>query len=278
MSDYERIAAAITYIARRAHQQPSLKEVAAHVHLSPFHFQRLFCRWAGISPKRFLQVLTVEHAKDLLGESRTMLEVAGAVGLSGGSRLHDHFVSLEGVTPGEYKARGAGLSIEYAVHGTPFGDAFIALTPRGICRLSFVDRDGFSRCLDDLRAQWPQAVLREDAERTAGIIKNLFEMTDRPRRPLSLYVSGTNFQVSVWNALLRIPPGNVASYTRVAQAIGKPRAWRAVGHAIGANPVAFAIPCHRVIQESGRVGGYRWGETRKHTILVWESARSENAP
>lgn len=273
MTDYERIAAAIDFIVLRVNSQPGLNEVAAHVHLSPFHFQRLFSRWAGVTPKKFLQVLTLERAKQLLVESRPLLEVADTLGLSSGSRLYDHFVHLEAVTPGEFKLGGAGLTIEYAVHDTPFGKAFIAATPRGICRFGFLDGRDIDEQMDGLRKEWPRALMRENHDRTLKVIDAMFGGGKSPDRPLSLHVSGTNFQVSVWKALLRITPGKIASYSQVASAIGRPGSARAVGQAVGANPAAFLIPCHRVIQQSGQLGGYRWGETRKQAIHAWESAR-----
>jgi AraC family transcriptional regulator of adaptative response/methylated-DNA-[protein]-cysteine methyltransferase len=275
MSDYERIAQAISFITTRVNSQPTLNEVAAHVHLSPFHFQRLFCRWAGVTPKRFLQALTIERAKQLLSESRSLLEVSDSLGLSSGSRLYDHFVRLEAVTPGEYKLAGAGMVIEYGMHETPFGNAFIAVTARGVCRIAFVDNTEDQRQLSDLSALWPRAELRENRRQTGAVIHAMFDVDAKPDRPLSLYVSGTNFQVSVWKALLRIPPGKVVSYSQVATAIGRPRSARAVGLAVGKNPVAFLIPCHRVIQRSGDIGGYHWGELRKHAIHAWETARHE---
>ncbi len=275
MSDYDRIAEAIAFIVKRAASQPTLAEIAAHVHLSPFHFQRLFCRWAGVSPKRFLQVLTLERAKQLLGESKPLLEVSDSLGLSSGSRLYDHFVHLEAVTPGEYRMGGAGLIIEHAVQDTPFGKAFIAITPKGICNFSFLDSANASGHLADLRKKWPHAVIHENRQRTLAVVQTMFGGERKPDRPASLYVSGTNFQVSVWKALLRIPPAAVVSYSRVASAIGHPNSARAVGAAVGANPVAFLIPCHRVIQQSGGLGGYHWGEIRKQAIHAWESARYE---
>lgn len=277
MSDYERIAEAISYISTRLHSQPGLNEIAAHLHLSPFHFQRLFCRWAGVTPKRFLQVLTLERAKQLLSESKPLLEVSDTVGLSSGSRLHDHFVHLEAVTPGEYKLGGAGLTIEYAVHETPFGKAFIAITPRGVCSLAFVEHMKTDGHLLELQKKWPSAKVRENRQHTLTVIQAMFSVEKKLDRPLSLHVTGTNFQISVWKALLQIPPAAVASYTQVATAIGHPRSARAVGLAVGANPVAFLIPCHRAIQQSGKLGGYHWGETRKHAIHAWESARAEQA-
>ena len=275
MSDYDRIAEAISFIVSRVDTQPTLQEIAGHLHLSPFHFQRLFCRWAGVTPKRFLQVLTLERAKQLLSESKPLLEISDALGLSSGSRLYDHFVHLEAVTPGEYKTGGAGLTIEYAVHDSPFGKAFIATTPRGICNFAFLDRMEIDEHLTALLQKWPHAMVHENRQRTLAVIKDMFGEERKLDRPVSLHVSGTNFQISVWKALLQIPPATVVSYSKVATAIGHPSSARAVGLAVGANPVAFLIPCHRVIQQSGKLGGYHWGETRKQAIHAWESARHE---
>ncbi|EIS3738668.1 methylated-DNA--[protein]-cysteine S-methyltransferase [Aeromonas hydrophila] len=275
MSDYARIADAIRFIASQVARQPTLDEIAAHVHLSPFHFQRLFSRWAGVTPKRYLQVLTLERAKALLQESRPLLEVADTLGLSSGSRLYDHFVQLEAVTPGEYKQRGAGLVIDHGVHDTPFGQAFVALTPRGICNFSFLDDQAPQTPLTALAQSWPEAELREEPSRTMGVIHTMFDGSKAPDRPISLHVSGTNFQISVWRALLQIPPAKVVSYAQVASAVGNPKAARAVGLAVGANPIALMIPCHRVIQQNGKLGGYHWGETRKQAIHAWEAARYE---
>jgi AraC family transcriptional regulator of adaptative response/methylated-DNA-[protein]-cysteine methyltransferase len=275
MSDYDRIAEAISFIASQVNSQPSLEEIAAHVHLSPFHFQRLFSRWAGVTPKRFLQVLTLERAKQLLGESKPLLEVSDSLGLSSGSRLYDHFVHLEAVTPGEYKMGGMGLTIEHAVHDTPFGNAFIAITPRGICSFAFLERAEADGHLAGLHKNWPHAMVHENRQRTLAVIKTMFGEKRKSDRPVSLHVSGTNFQISVWKALLQIPPAKVASYTQIATAIGHPGSARAVGQAVGANPVAILIPCHRVIQQSGKLGGYHWGETRKQAIHAWEVARYE---
>ncbi|WP_421160735.1 bifunctional transcriptional activator/DNA repair enzyme AdaA [Aeromonas dhakensis] len=275
MSDYARIADAIRFIASQVARQPTLDEIAAHVHLSPFHFQRLFSRWAGVTPKRYLQVLTLERAKALLQESRPLLEVADTLGLSSGSRLYDHFVQLEAVTPGEYKQRGAGLVIDHGVHDTPFGQAFVALTPRGVCNFSFLDDQARQTPLSALAQSWPEAEFREAPSHTQGVIHTMFDGSKAPDRPISLHVSGTNFQISVWRALLQIPPAKVVSYAQVASAVGNPKAARAVGLAVGANPVALMIPCHRVIQQNGKLGGYHWGETRKQAIHAWEAARYE---
>jgi AraC family transcriptional regulator of adaptative response/methylated-DNA-[protein]-cysteine methyltransferase len=275
MSDYARIEQAIVFITNNVANQPSLEDIAQHLHLSPFHFQRLFSRWTGVTPKRYLQVLTVERAKQLLRESKPLLVVSDSVGLSSGSRLYDHFVQLEAITPGEYKSGGTGLTIDYAVHNTPFGEVFIAVTPKGVCKLAFMMHDDIEEHIADLFNIWPHAVIRRNQATTLEVVRKMFGGKSKSNQPLSLYVAGTNFQISVWKALLQIPPGRVASYSQVATAIGQPKAARAVGTAAGANPVAFLIPCHRVIQQSGKLGGYHWGETRKHAMHAWETARYE---
>ena len=275
MSDYERIAEAISFIVDRVNRQPHLAEIADHLHLSPFHFQRLFCRWTGVTPKRFLQVLTVERAKILLDRCKPLLEVSDSLGLSSSSRLYDHFVCLEAVTPGEYKMAGKGLTIEYAVQDSPFGKVFIATTDRGISNFSFLEAANIDEPLTNLYKRWPHAMVIENKQRTQSIVEVIFGKEKSLDRPLSLYVSGTNFQINVWKALLQISPGMVASYSHVAKSVGHPAAARAVGQAVGANPVAFLIPCHRVIRESGELGGYRWGDVRKHAIHAWEAARVE---
>lgn len=277
MSDYERIAQAISFINEHVKSQPTLNEIAAHLHMSQYHFQRLFGRWTGVTPKRYLQTLTVERAKKLLLESQSLLEISESLGLSSGSRLYDHFVTLEAVTPGEYRNGGVGLVIQWAVHDTPFGPAFIAATPKGICRFAFVDYSAIDQLKSELLRQWPQAEFRESKQEIRPLLENMFDAIEKPNGPLSLHVSGTNFQVSVWRALLDIPSGTVTSYKQVANRIGRPRAARAVGTAIGANPIALLIPCHRVIQQSGNLGGYHWGKTRMHAIHAWESARKESA-
>lgn len=276
MSDFDRVARAITYVAERVREQPTLAEVAAHVGLSPSHFQRVFSRWAGISPKRFLQALTTEHGKAALAAGGPLLEVADAVGLSGPSRLHDHFVHLEAVTPGEFRSRGEGLVIHQGVHDTPFGRMAIGVTSRGICRAAFVDT-GVEPFEAALRADWPRATIVDADEETRPIAQQILRIPAACDRPLSLYVAGTNFQIAVWRALLSIPPMGRVSYSAIAKAVGYPGAARAIGNAVGANPVALVIPCHRVIRESGALGGYRWGVARKRAILAWERARAEEA-
>lgn len=276
MSDYDRIASAMAYLVDRATDQPSLEEIAAHVHLSPYHFQRMFCRWAGTTPKRFLQALTLERSKELLDESRSLLEVSHKLGLSGSSRLHDHFVQLEAITPGEYKNRGKHVRIEYGVHPTPLGSMFVAITQRGVCRAEFMDFNDIEELLDDMRNAWPFSSIGESVASTRHVIDAFFGSgTAFKHGPLSIHVAGTNFQIAVWRALLKIPPGAVVSYAQVATALGAPRSARAVGNAIGANPVALLIPCHRVIQQSGALGGYRWGPTKKLMVQTWERMRDE---
>ncbi|TVP42534.1 MAG: methylated-DNA--[protein]-cysteine S-methyltransferase [Halomonas sp.] len=276
MSDYDRIASAMAYLVDRAIDQPSLEEIAAHVHLSPYHFQRLFCRWAGTTPKRFLQVLTLERGKVLLENSRSLLDVSHELGLSGSSRLHDHFVQLEAVTPGEYKSRGKQVHIEYGVHATPLGPMFVAVTQRGVCRAEFMDFNSMDELLDNLHKAWPLSSIRESLASTRHAIDAFFSSgTTSKQGPLSLHVTGTNFQIAVWRALLKIPTGAVASYADVAKSLGAPKSARAVGNAIGANPVALLIPCHRVIQQSGALGGYRWGPTKKLMVQTWEKMRDE---
>ena len=269
MSDYERIAAAIDYITTHVNEQPSLDDVASHLNLSPYHFQRLFTRWAGISPKRFLQTLTVSHAKALLKESLSLMETTNELGLSSTARLHDHFVNLEAITPGEYKNRGENLKIYYGVHETKFGKAFIAVTKRGVCKLSFIDDDNDSMLVSELEQCWTYATLKESKKVSKPYINSIF--SEEKQQPLSLYVKGTNFQINVWKALLNIPYGKLTTYGQLANLIGNPKASRAVGSAVAANPVSLLIPCHRVIRASGSIGEYRWGSTRKRSILCMET-------
>lgn len=276
MSDYSRIEKAMIYMSEHVTRQPSLDEVAAHVHLSPFHFQRLFCRWAGTTPKRFLQALTLERGKRMLDDAHSLMEVSHSIGLSGSSRLHDHFVTLEAVTPGEYKSKGQDLIIEYGFHATPLGKMFVAVTRRGICRLAFVDYSCADQMLAELGKDWPKGTLVSSDQSTNYVIEALFgEPAERRRGSISLHVAGTNFQLAVWRALLRIPPARLASYSQIASALGCPKASRAVGNAIGANPIALLIPCHRVIQKSGALGGYRWGLAKKQMVQTWEQLRCE---
>ena len=267
--DYQRIAGAIAYIEAHADGQPTLEEIANDAHLSEYHFQRLFSRWAGISPKRFLQFLTKENAKRLLGD-RSVLDTAFAAGLSSPGRLHDLFVHAEAVTPGEYKSRGAGLDIAYGFHPTPFGECLLAVTSRGVCFLAFVDGGDRKAAMAGLRREWEQANLSSDPARTEPYVARIFDPA--PRAPLPLHVRGTNFQMKVWEALLRIPAGSAVSYEELAGRIGRPRAARAVAGAVAHNPVAYLIPCHRVLRKSGEFGGYRYRPERKRAMLLRESA------
>ncbi|WP_417435440.1 bifunctional transcriptional activator/DNA repair enzyme AdaA [Idiomarina abyssalis] len=277
MSDYIRIEKAMTYMSEHVSSQPSLEDVAAHVHLSPFHFHRMFCKWAGTTPKRFLQALTLERSKRMLKEEDSLMDVSLRMGLSGGSRLYDHFVKLEAVTPGEYRNGGQGITIQYGVNETPFGKIFVAMTPRGVCRIEFLGSRSADEILVDIGKDWPKASLAQNNNATNYVANVLFSrLKDGESNPLSLHVMGTNFQVAVWRALLRIPPGQLASYSQIANALGYPKASRAVGNAVGSNPVAMLIPCHRVIQKSGALGGYRWGSTKKEMIQAWEFLHEES--
>lgn len=277
MSDYNRIEKAMAYMSEHTARQPTLNEVAAHVHLSPFHFQRIFCKWAGTTPKRFLQALTLERGKRMLRDEHSLMDISHTIGLSGGARLHDHFITLEAVTPGEYRNGGEGVSIQYGFHTTPFGTVFVAVTRRGVCRMEFMDYRDSEEVLCELRKDWPKCETSRNEQATSSVVDALFsERSDWRQGPLSLNVVGTNFQVAVWKALLRIPPGSLASYSQIARALGHPKASRAVGNAIGANPVALLIPCHRVIQQSGAIGGYRWGATKKQAIQLWECLHEES--
>jgi len=270
--DYRRIEQAIQYLEKHANSQPELSEIASAVGLSEYHFQRTFSRWAGISPKRFLQFLTKEGAKELLAKSENLLDTTYGVGLSSLGRLHDLFVTTEAVTPGEYKSGGAGLTIRYGLHDTPFGKALIGVTERGICHLGFVGNSE-GDAVDALVADWQQARMIEDYKATAPLVEPIFDLSRRGNTPLRLHLRGTNFQLKVWEALLRISPGAVISYEGLAEQAGHPGASRAVGAALGRNPVAVLIPCHRVIRKLGEFGNYRYGTIRKKALLGWEAAQ-----
>jgi len=272
--DYQRIAEAIVYLREHAQEQPSLDKLAEQIGLSPFHFQRLFHRFAGVSPKRFLQHLTTQYAKQLLRQSASVLETSFAVGLSSPGRLHDLLVTVEAVTPGEYKTGGENLQIVFGYHPTPFGECLLATTQRGICRLNFIDGNR-QRLIDELYQDWPQAGIRRDDSLTAPQGEQIFT---RPAaiKPLPLLLRGTNFQLQVWQALLQIPEGSIASYGFLAKQLGQPAASRAVGNAVGQNPIAYLIPCHRVLRSDGGLGGYRWGSERKLAILGYELSGEDN--
>lgn len=275
--DYERIREAIRFLERNTDRQPELAELAAHLDLSPSHCQRLFKRWAGVSPKRFLQFLTVEHAKRLLRDSASVLDTSLEVGLSGPGRLHDLFVAVEAVTPGEYKQHGEGVEVRWGVHPAPFGNCLLACTERGVCHLSFGDGDlGENR--RRLERDWERSTLVRDDEATGSMARRIFDperwRRDHPQE-MRLLLKGTNFQIKVWRALLEIPPGTVVSYGELARFLGRPSATRAVASAIAANPVAYLVPCHRVLRSTGALGGYAWGTERKRALIAWETARAE---
>lgn len=273
-SDYSRVEAAIRYLEDHAQDQPSLGELARQAGLSEFHFQRLFRRWAGVTPKDFLQCLTLSHAKVLLAESASLLETSQAVGLSGPGRLHDLFLTLEAMTPGDYKRGGRGLAIHWGVHPTPFGEALFAATERGLCGLSFLEEAGPGTALAELRGRWPEATLVQAPARTTPIAQAVTSrMRGEPAAPLALLVAGSPFQVQVWKAMLAIPEGRVASYQGLARLAGAPGASRAVGTAAAHNPIGYLIPCHRVIRSTGALGGYHWGGLRKQALLAVEGAR-----
>jgi AraC family transcriptional regulator of adaptative response/methylated-DNA-[protein]-cysteine methyltransferase len=273
-SDYQRIEKALQFLEANFLRQPSLEEIANSVHLSKYHFQRLFKRWAGVSPTQFLQFLTIDYAKQRLLESQNVLDATLSAGLSSPGRLHDLFVTFEAVTPGEYKKQGAGLKIAYGVHDTPFGQCLLATTSRGICDLRFVQEDDPSTMIQQLAMRWPQADLVEKREDTQPLVDRIFApMPANQPRPFHLMLKGTNFQVNVWQALLTIPPGALVSYQDVASYLGNPQATRAVAGAIARNPVAYLIPCHRVISKLGKAHNYQWGIARKKAMLGWEASR-----
>ncbi len=272
--DYKRIELAISFICQHQTEQPSLTAVARHVGLSQHHFQKMFTRWAGISPKRFLQHLTIEHAKSLITETKSVLDLTFDVGLSGPGRLHDLFVNLEAMSPGEYKNQGLGLTIRYGVHDTQFGRVLIATTDRGICNLHFLEENEQQEVNAILKPSWTNAKLIHDQTNTEEICSTIFASNRAEKqRPLTLSVKGTNFQIQVWRALLRIPTGSLTTYKALAEMIGSPAASRAVGNALGKNPVAYLIPCHRVIRRSGDFGKFRWGKERKQIIIGWEGSQ-----
>jgi AraC family transcriptional regulator of adaptative response/methylated-DNA-[protein]-cysteine methyltransferase len=283
--DYARVEAAIRYLEDHFREQPSLDDIAASVHLSKYHFQRLFKRWAGVSPTQFMHFLTVDYAKERLAASESIYDTSLDAGLSSAGRLHDLFITFEAMTPGEYKRLGEGVTIQYGVHDTPFGRCLLASTPKGICALRFVTRPESedeqagsteAAALEELMAEWPQATFVENPGSTGEIAARIFAREqDKGQRPFHLLLKGTNFQVQVWQALLAIPPGGMVSYQAVAEQIGRPAATRAIAGAVAKNPVGFLIPCHRVINKSGRYHGYRWGPTRKKAILGWEASHNE---
>jgi AraC family transcriptional regulator of adaptative response/methylated-DNA-[protein]-cysteine methyltransferase len=273
--DYERVEKAIRYLEENFDRQPSLSEIANSTGLSEFHFQRLFSRWVGISPKRFLQFLTKEYAKKMLLDSKNVLDTTFDSGLSSPGRLYDLFVACEALTPGEYKRKGEGLTIIYGFHPTPFGECLLAVTERGICGLKFVKDENQDHLENWLQKQWPKSDLVNDPNHVKSSIQKIFDFSgDHKPGPLYLYVQGTNFQIKVWEALLKIPLGKAVTYEDIARHIGLPKASRAVGNAVGKNPIPFLIPCHRVIRKLGEFGNYGEGPARKKAILGWEAKRA----
>ncbi|MBA9073230.1 AraC family transcriptional regulator of adaptative response/methylated-DNA-[protein]-cysteine methyltransferase [Flavobacterium gossypii] len=270
--NYIRIAEAIEYIRENFKGQPNLDEVAAKVHLSPFHFQRLFTDWAGVSPKKFLQYISVEHAKQLLKEKEaTLFDATHETGLSSTGRLHDLFIKIEGMTPGEFKNGGESLSINYSYAESPFGNIIVASTPKGICYMAFAENEETATA--NLKAHFPNADFKQKLDLIQQNALYIFTHDWDKLNQIKLHLKGTDFQLKVWETLLKIPMGNLSTYGQIAGEIQNPKASRAVGTAIGSNPVAFLIPCHRVIQSSGHFGGYMWGTTRKTAIIGWEAAQ-----
>lgn len=280
--DYRRIERAVRFIADNRHVQPRLGEIAEAAHVSPYHFQRLFTRWAGVSPKRFMGYLTLEHARVMLNGTASVLETSLETGLSGPGRLHDLFINFDAVSPGDVKRRGEGLVIRYGVHASPFGPALVGLTDRGICRLSFLTDETGDQAVADLARRWPAAELVPAPDETAPIVGRIFGAEPcRETGPLRLHVTGTNFQIKVWEAILRLPLGRLATYAQVGSAIGHPQSARAVGNALNVNPIAFLIPCHSVVpmlRRAGPFAPYQSGTTRRVAIIGWEAARAERAP
>jgi AraC family transcriptional regulator of adaptative response/methylated-DNA-[protein]-cysteine methyltransferase len=273
--NYNRIAEAIEYIKSNFKQQPNLDEIAEQVHLSPFHFQRLFSEWAGTTPKKFLQYISIEHAKKLLANKQaTLFDTAFETGLSGTGRLHDLFINIEGMTPAEYKNGGKNLSINYSFAESPFGNLIVASTPKGLCYMAFEDDE--EKALNNLTEKFPNATFQRKLDLMQQNALFIFQNDWSKLSEIKLHLKGTDFQLKVWETLLKIPMGQLSTYGNIAEKIGNPNASRAVGTAIGSNPVAFLIPCHRVIQSTGNLGGYMWGETRKTAIIGWEGAKTNS--
>ncbi|MBL0183063.1 MAG: methylated-DNA--[protein]-cysteine S-methyltransferase [Chitinophagaceae bacterium] len=271
ITDYERIEKAIVYLKENFKEQPDLDAVAKQIHLSPFHFQRLFKDWAGVSPKKFLQFISVEYAKGLLKQNLSLSDVSFETGLSGTSRLHDLFIGIEGMTPGEFRNGGEALKINYSFAETPFGDIIIASTSKGICQLAFVKDEKYG--IENLQFFFPNASLFQKTDMIQQEALRFFSGEWNDLQKVKLHLKGTPFQLKVWQSLLRIPFGNISTYASIAGDIESPGAARAVGTAIGSNPVAFLIPCHRVIRSSGIIGDYHWGSERKTAIIGWEAAK-----
>lgn len=275
--DYNRIAEAINFFRENYKEQPSLDEVAKHVHLSPFHFQRMFQQWAGVTPKQFLQYLTIEHAKEMLTTTKaTLFDTAVDTGLSGTGRLHDPFVRIEGMMPGEYKNGGASLRINYSFADTPFGKIIVASTDKGIAHMAFAD-DSEEVALAQLKARFPNAIYNQVVDVIQQNALFIFSQDWSKLDKIKLHLKGTDFQIKIWETLLEVPAGKLTTYSDLALKAGYEGASRAVGTAVGGNPIAFLIPCHRVIKSTGEIGQYHWGAARKNAIIGWEAARLVNA-
>ncbi len=275
-SDYETVRRVIELITEDYRDQPSLDEIAARLKQPPTQLQKTFTRWAGLSPKAFLQAVTLDHAKRLLGQEKMpLLETSLEVGLSGPGRLHDLFVTHEAMSPGEWKARGAGLTIRYGFHVSPFGQALVMITDRGLAGLAFADDGDEQACLDDMTCRWPNATYIRDDEATTAYAARIFDPERwHPEEPLRIVLIGSDFQIRVWEALLRIPLGKAVTYSDIAGQLGQPTASRAVGAAVGRNPISFVVPCHRALGKSGALTGYHWGLTRKRAMLGWEAGKA----
>jgi AraC family transcriptional regulator, regulatory protein of adaptative response / methylated-DNA-[protein]-cysteine methyltransferase len=270
--DYQTVRQVIELISREWREQPQLEELARAAGMKPAHLQRVFTRWAGLTPKAFLQAVTLDHAKRLLAQEASVLDATLELGLSGPGRLHDLFVTHEAMSPGEYKARGAGLAMRYGFHDCPFGKALVMITERGMAGLAFCDPGGESEALGDMQARWPDAHYTQDEAATAPYARRAFDRQSwRRDEPLRVVLIGTDFEIRVWEGLLGIPLGRATTYSNLASAIGRPDAPRAVGRAVGRNPVSFVVPCHRVVGKSGALTGYHWGLTRKRAMLGWEA-------
>jgi len=275
--DYARIAEAISYFKANFKSQPKLEEVAEQVHLSPFHFQRMFKDWAGVSPKQFLQYLSVEHAKEILKRGDiNMLHTALETGLSGGGRLHDLFIKVEGMTPGEYRNGGAMLQINYSFADTPFGRVIVASTAKGICHMAFMD-EGEEKALQQLKRNHPNAEYSQLVDSIQQNALFIFSQDWNRLDEIKLHLKGTGFQLKIWETLLKVPPGGLTTYAMLAKKAGSANAARAVGTAVGSNPIAFLIPCHRVIKSTGEIGRYHWGAARKNAMIGWEAALKDRA-
>jgi len=274
-ADYDLVRRAIAFISEHWRAQPEIEAIAEAVGVTPTELHHLFRRWAGLTPKAFLQALTLDHARALLRDSASVLDASYEVGLSGPGRLHDLFVTHEAMSPGEWKAGGEGLTISYGFHPSPFGAALVMATPRGLAGLAFADPGEETAALADMRARWPKARYVADAHTTAPLAQRIFDSTLwRPEQPLRIVLIGTDFEVRVWETLLRIPMGRAATYSDIAAKVCTRKAARAVGAAIGKNPVCFVVPCHRVIGKSGAITGYHWGITRKRAMLGWEAGKT----